>query len=205
MHLLHQLHRGLEIRIGFAGKAYDEIPRKQQIRARRADPFDQPDIALGGMFAVHCLQNTIGPRLHRQMQIGHQLVTGGMGVDQCLIHVVGMRRGKANPLQPIDLVQRPDQPGQPLLMPVIGIYVLAQQCDFLHAAFHQFARLTNDAISGARYLGTAGVGDHTERAEFVATLLHGQKGGGPTLRPGPGFQGVKLVIIGKISVERSGT
>ena len=62
--------------IGFLGEADDEIARHQDIGARGADAFDQPQIAFAVMAAVHPLEDAVAARLHRQMQIGHQLFAG---------------------------------------------------------------------------------------------------------------------------------
>jgi hypothetical protein len=40
--LADQRHRGLEIRVGLAGVADDEIRRQREIRPRRAQPVDEP-------------------------------------------------------------------------------------------------------------------------------------------------------------------
>ena len=60
------------------------------------------------MFAVHRLEDAVRAGLHRQMQIGHQLVAGTMRLDQRIIHVVRVAGGEADPLQPINGGQVPD-------------------------------------------------------------------------------------------------
>ena len=137
------------------------------------------------------------------MQIRHQLVTGAMGIDQRIVHVIGVRRGETNTLQPIDLIQVPNQARKTTVVTVIGVNVLAQQRDFPHAGFHQFLGLTHDTGSGSRYFGAAGVGHHTERAKFITAFLHGQKRRWAALGFAAGFQGVEFVVVGKISIKRT--
>ena len=107
---LHQVERGLEIRVRFLGKADDEIPRHQDVGPGRADAVDQAQVFLGGVAPVHALENAVAARLHGQMEIGHQLFAFAMGGDQVVAHVVRMRGGEADPRQPLDPFEFPDEP-----------------------------------------------------------------------------------------------
>ena len=51
-------------------------------------------------------------RLHRQVQVGHQLVDLAMGGDQRVGHVGGVAGRVADPLEAIDLRERADQVGE---------------------------------------------------------------------------------------------
>ena len=81
MHIADQLQRIFKVLIRLTGETHDKVTRQQQIRARSADTFNDTQIAFGGMLAVHRLQNPVRARLHRQMQIRHQLVTCAMRFD----------------------------------------------------------------------------------------------------------------------------
>ena len=63
--LFNQRQRIAEVFLGLAREADDEITRKQQVRTRFADTFDQADIALSRVLAVHEFQDFVRARLHR--------------------------------------------------------------------------------------------------------------------------------------------
>jgi hypothetical protein len=104
-HRADQLHRRLEIRLALAGKADDEIAREQQVGAGRAQAFDQRKVLIGRVFAVHRLEDAVRARLHRQVQIGHQLRLLAMRGDQVVGHVVGVRGRVADAGEPVDARQ----------------------------------------------------------------------------------------------------
>ena len=205
--LFNEIQRGLKIGFGLFRETDDEIARQQDIGARRANALDQAQIAFGGMASVHPLEDLVAARLHRKMQIGHQLGAFAMRRDKVVAHVIGMAGGKADAFQPVDIIERPDQPGQcpvaaALARAVIGIHVLAKKGDFAYAALDQVAGLFEDAAGRAAYFGATGIGHHAERTEFVTALLHRQKGGGATRRLGSVAQGVEFVVGGKIGIKR---
>ena len=194
------------IGLGLAGEADDEIRRQHQIGPRRPQPLDQAQIVLGGMLAVHRLQDRVRARLHRQMQIGHQLGFVAMRVDQILGHVIGVARGIADAVQPVDPGQRPHQtakaPDALRPLAVIAVDVLTQKRDFAHPLGHQLFRLRQDAGHRAREFGAARIGHDAKGAELVAALLHGQKGGGAGLHRAFGKL-VELVLGGEFGVHRA--
>ena len=97
-HLPHQLHRILKIGVRFFRETDDEIARHQNIGTRLTDAFDQTQIALGGVAAVHPFQDAVAARLNRQMQIRHQFRHLAMCGDQIVVHIVGVRGGIADTL-----------------------------------------------------------------------------------------------------------
>ena len=130
-----------------------------------------------------------------------------MRLDQIIAHVIGVGGGKANTLQPVHLVQRPDQLRQRPVRPiraraVIGVHVLAQQGDFAHATLHQIARLGQDTLNRAGDLGPARIGHNAEGAELVAAFLHRQECRGGAFGLGAGFEMLEFVFFREISVER---
>ena len=48
-----------EFRLGLAGEADDEVARQRDIGARRTHAIDQPEIAVAGVAAVHCLEHAV--------------------------------------------------------------------------------------------------------------------------------------------------
>ena len=87
LHLFDQRHCVGELRLSLAGKTDDEIARERQVGPRRADALHQPDVFLRRVPPVHRRQHPVRTRLHRQVQIGHQLLHLAVSGDQVVIHV----------------------------------------------------------------------------------------------------------------------
>src|SRR5690606_33691741 len=116
-------------------KADNEIAGKGELWLSRAQLLDDPQIESAVMLAVHRRQNAVGTGLHREVQVGHQLVEVTVGGNQLLVHVPGVGGGVAQALQPIDFCEPPQEASQSPLaavgsLSVVGIDVLAQQRDF---------------------------------------------------------------------------
>ena len=88
------------------GKADDEIGGERKIGPRRAQPRDDVEIIGARVAAVHGSENAVGARLHRQMQLRHQLRQIAMRRDQIVVHVARMAGGVAQPLDAGDLPRR---------------------------------------------------------------------------------------------------
>src|SRR5262245_64399355 len=118
------------------------------------------------------------------MQMRHQFCRLAVGPDQLIAHVAGMAGRIAQSLDAFDPRQPSDQLRQAAALAArgnasIGIDILTEQRELAGAVVGELPRLRLDLRHRARVLGPARVGYHTERTEFVAALLHGQKGGGP--------------------------
>ena len=109
---IDDLQRRLEILFGLAGEADDEVAAKWRCRGARRASSRVCEIGFGRVAAVHRLEDAVAARLHRQVEVGHQLVDLAMGGDQRVGHVGGMAGGVADPLEPIDRRQRADQLGE---------------------------------------------------------------------------------------------
>ena len=156
------------------------------------------------MAAVHPFENFIRPRLHRQMQIGHQFRTVAVGLNQFICHVIWMAGGKAYPFKPLDIIEGPDQFGQcptaAWTSPVIGVYILSQKGDFAHPARHQIARLGQDTVGGTAYFCATRIGHNAKCTEFITALLYGQKRTWRTFGLWASFKMFEFVLFRKISV-----
>ena len=208
-HFADDGERVLEVRIGLAGEADDEIARQGHVRPCVLDAPDELHVLGSVVPAVHGLQNGVRARLHRQMQIGHQDVEIAMGRDQRVVHVARMAGGVAQPLQPGQLGQQISQLAQAhgaalVVRAVIGVDVLAEQGDFLDAGLDQPARLGDDLRHGAADLGAARIGHDAEGTELVAPFLHGEERRQPALDGDfllrRGEMG-ELVLLGEIGVD----
>ena len=159
------------------------------------------------MFAVHALQDVVAARLHRQVQIRHQLFARPVRLNQILAHIVGVGCGKPDPLQPVDIVERPDQLCQaPCIStgasPVIGVHILPQKGDLPHATLHEVLRLVQNARGRTAHLGTTRIRHHAEGTELVASLLHGQKGRRRALGLWAFLEDLEFVLNREIRIER---
>ena len=133
-------------------------------------------IGFGRVAAVHRLEDAVAARLHRQMQVGHQLVDLAMGGDQRVGHVRRVAGRVADALEPIDLRQRSDQVGEAAALVRPGIHVLAEQDDLARAGVDQRLRFGDDVVPRPRDFGAARIGHDAIGAEFVAAFLHGEEG-----------------------------
>jgi hypothetical protein len=132
--------------------------------------------------SVHGGEDAVGTRLHRQVQIGHQLAQIAMGRDQARLHVAGMTGGvtQAGDLRQFGhaLEQSSERPGPAVgAFAMIGIDVLADQRDLAHARVGETLDLGQDVHHRPRHFCPARIGHDAERAELVAAFLHGDEGG----------------------------
>ena len=67
-------------------------------RLRLAQPLDDPQIIVARVAAVHRVENAVGSRLHRQMQLRHQFGQIAMRGDQAVVDVARMACGVAQPV-----------------------------------------------------------------------------------------------------------
>src|SRR5690606_5255855 len=63
--VMNQVHSLLEIFVGFAWKANDEVGGDADVRANVPQALDLIDIVLNHMAPLHCSENTVGTALHR--------------------------------------------------------------------------------------------------------------------------------------------
>ena len=108
----HQLQGFVEILVGLAGEADDHIGRKGDVGSRCTNALDRAKVIFRGVFAIHGGENAIRARLHRQMQVGHELGHFRMSDDEIIAHVARMARHVADALQAIDAGKTTDQPGK---------------------------------------------------------------------------------------------
>ena len=134
-----------------------------------------------GVAAVHRVENAVGARLHRQMQLRHQRRQIAMRGDEAVIHVARMARGVAQTRDTGNFGEPMQQPSQrrgaaACVLAVIAVDVLADQRDLAHARVGKPLGLGDDLCDRPRHLGAARVGHDAEGAELVAAFLHGDEG-----------------------------
>ena len=179
--LVDQREGFFEFRVGFPGEAHDEIARQRNIGARGAHIFQQPQVAVCRVTAVHRLEHAVRSALHRQVQIGHQLFDLGMTPNQPFFKIVGMAGRVANTLQFRYLGKLSYQPVQPATVTfrihtAPRVDVLPKQRDFTRAALRQTVRFLYQIGEGAGNLRAPRIWHDAIGAEFVAALLHREEG-----------------------------
>ena len=119
--------------------------------------------------AVHAAQTLVVARLHRQMQMGHQMLKLAVGRDQLVGQILGMARHEADArnLQPVEAIE---QIGELRAAAAIGVDVLSQQRDLLHARVPQAQRLLEHGLRLAGALPAADIGHDAVGAEVVAAV-----------------------------------
>ena len=135
--LAHERERRLEIGVGLAGEADDEVGGEGDVGARAAHALDDVEIVAPRVAAVHRGQDAVGARLHRQMQIGRERRVLGVGGDQLLVHVVGVRGRIAQAQHAGDFAAAASSAGEVAgrrrRRAVIGVDVLPDQGEFARA------------------------------------------------------------------------
>ena len=103
------------------------------------------EIGFGRVAAVHGLEDAVAARLHRQVQIGHQLVDLGVGGDQVVVHVGRVAGRVADALDAFDRRDCADQVGEAARAVAPCIHVLAEQGDLASAGLGELPRLGEHA------------------------------------------------------------
>ena len=136
------------------------------------------------MPAIYRSKHSVGPRLHRQMQIRRQFLVFGVGADKPVVHVERVGSHIAQPQHPRNscrdfekLCQAHGPRG--LVEPVVGIDVLPEQGDFSRPRGGEPLNLRQHLGDRAGDLGTPRVRHDAERAELVAAFLNRDKGSRP--------------------------
>src|SRR6266542_761416 len=94
---LDQLERLLEILLGLAGKADDDVGAERQTWASRHEEVRSLDVLLFGVAADHSLEHAVASRLHRQVHVTREHVEIAVGRDERRGHVPGMRARVTQP------------------------------------------------------------------------------------------------------------
>ena len=134
----------------------------------RAQPVHKSGIFLNRVAPFHTSQDPIRGGLERQVEIRGDLVTGRHGVNGTGIHIGRMRRGKTNPLNPIDARGLAQEAAKIDLAIPVGVDGLAQIDDFFIPLVGKCANLVQQRRRGHTALPPADVGHDAEGTELVA-------------------------------------
>ena len=111
-HLVDQPHGVVEVGVALSREADDEVGGQRKVGAHVPQAIDQAEEEIASVPAVHRLEDAVGARLHRQVQVRHELRHRAVGGDQIVVHVARMGGRVADARHAIDLGQGMDQSRQ---------------------------------------------------------------------------------------------
>ena len=176
-HLLHQGEGILELLVRFSRESHDNIRGQHQIGHILPGKAHLFQIGCPVIVAVHCLNDPVIARLHRQMQLMGALLALRHGFEQLFRGVFGVRGHKANDEVPGNVVDGAEQVRKIhrlVQILAVGVHILPQQSDFLIAFCHQLPCLFQNFLRTAGALPTADIRHHAVGAEVVAAVHNGQ-------------------------------
>ena len=87
---VQQIVRRLELRLGLARKAHDDVGGDRGVGQLRSDFLDQAAIIVGGVAALHAAQHFVVAGLHRHFDVLAHLRQFGHRIEQLVVHPVRM-------------------------------------------------------------------------------------------------------------------
>ena len=177
-HLAHERQRVLEVLLGLAGKAHDDVGRECDAGHGVLDAARKREEVLAGVAAVHGLEHARGAALHGQVQLRHDGLGLGHRRDGLVGEVLGMRARESDALD-ARLPHRAQELGEarvPVDVAAIGVDVLAKQAHLAHAVGAQAVDLGHDVLEATAALASAHVGHDAVAAKVVAARHDGHPG-----------------------------
>src|ERR1017187_9851555 len=110
--LIQQVEGLLEIGIGLAGEADDDIGGEGITALRILDPLDAPHVFVAGVEAVHGGEHARGARLHGQVDVIADGGVGVHGIDDAAHEIARMAGGVAHAAHAGDFGDAPEQGGE---------------------------------------------------------------------------------------------
>ena len=109
------------------------------------------------------------------MELGQNMPAAPHGVDQLVGQVLGVagHEADAGNVHAVQAAQQFREGGSALQPLAVGIHILSQQHDFLHAAYAQLLRFPEDIVHPAAALPPADIGHDAVGAEVVAAVHNG--------------------------------
>ncbi len=181
----HHLEGALEVVVGLAGEADDEVGGDGQVRHRVPGGAQAGQVPLGRVPAPHGRQHLVAPRLEGQVQVVADRRRLGHGGDGLGAQVLRVRAGEAHPPDALDGADGPQQRGEERAAPgqvaAVGVHVLAEQRDLGHPPPGQLLDLVDDDLEGTRHLAAA----HRRARCRRRTSCHTRPGWSPMPRRAP--------------------
>ena len=159
----------VDLSVGLAREAEDDVAADPCIGAHGPDPFDQIEERLRVAEPAHPAQNGRVGVLERQVEVGQDVADAEHGVQQRRTHLCGLQVADPNPVQAVDaahLRQKGLQIGAEVTAVACG--VLADQDGLTDTLFDQPPGLGDDVGRRTGKVGPTEARDRTEGAAPVA-------------------------------------
>ena len=169
--LRHHVQGLLEVRLGLAGEADDDVRGDRRVRHRRAHLGQDRQVPLTAVGAAHRPEHPIGAGLQRHVQLVADVGRGRHRVDHVVGEVLRVRPGEPHPLQPVDPAAGAEQLAERRTvaeLDAVGVDVLPEQGDLEDALVDQHLHLGEDVAGPAVGLLAAQRRHDAERAGVVA-------------------------------------
>ena len=171
----------LEVLLGLAGEADDDVGGDRGVRDGGADPVDDAEVPLLAVGAPHRLAaRGREPDCSGMCRLGITLGVCGHRLDDVVGELGRVRAGEPHPLQSRDVAAGAQQLAERLPVAelhAVGVDVLAEQGDLADALGDQGLDLAEDLAGSAVLLLAAQRRDDAERAGVVAADAHRHPGG----------------------------
>jgi DNA-binding SARP family transcriptional activator/Tfp pilus assembly protein PilF len=199
-----QVEGVLEVLVGLAGEAHDDVGGDGGVRDAGPDPVQDGQVPVPAVGAAHRLEHGVRAGLQRHVQAGHDVRGLCHRVDDVVGEVLRVRRGKADALQTLDLAAAAKQFAE--RVPVaelgaVGVHVLAEQRDLQDAVGDQRADFGQDVAGAAIPLLAAQARHDAERAGVVAAHRDRYPGGVAGLAPGRQQRREGLQRLGELGLR----
>ncbi|MDQ0574993.1 hypothetical protein QFZ29_001216 [Agromyces albus] len=161
----------MEVLLGLSGKADDDVGGDGRVRDAGANAVEDAEELLGAVGAAHGLEDAVGARLQRHVQLGHDRGRVGHRVDDVVGERSRMRAREADALKAVDLAGRAEQLAERLTvaeLDAIGVDVLPEQRDLDRAVVDEGLDLGEDVAGPPVFLLAPQRRDDAERAGVVA-------------------------------------
>ena len=191
--LFDHLQGPLELGLGLAGEADDDVGGDSQVGKRLAQPLHQVEELLAGIAALHAGQDLIVAGLQGKVDVLADRRVGRHGLDHPRGEPGRVRRGEAEPVGRVELAQRLQQvreldPG--LEVPPVVVDVLAQEHDLAVAQARQATDLGHHLGHRAAAQLAPDVGHDAVGAPLVAAHRDGDH-----RAEGPARTGLQLQMV----------
>ena len=180
--MLQKVIKLLKFLLCFPREANDQAGAEDGVGHQRPQPADALPDQLAAAPAVHVPQDPVVDVLDGDIKIVEHLAAGGHSLQKLVVHLVGIEIMQADPGNAGDLLQLPQQVGEPPaaveIQPVAGD-ILRHHQKLPHAGLRQTPGLLHQRFHGRGTEGPADHGDDAVGAPVVAALRDAEIGGIP--------------------------
>src|SRR5436190_8506204 len=168
-HLVDHFERLLEVALGLAGEADDDVGRQREVGDAGPEVVHETQVALAAVRAPHRLQDARRARLERKMRVLADGLALGHRGDHVPPEVLRVRAREADALDSVDRVDRAQELGEAAPeVAAVRVDVLPEERDLANAFAGQARDLGEDLSGAAADLAAAHRRHDAVRAHRVA-------------------------------------